>query len=124
MPALNTNYSYEKMEELYKKGMTQEQIAKEIGCGKSTVYYRMKKHSMVTRDRSAKEYRKFDYDKACKLYLEGKSTRFIGNMFGVSKTHIRGILIRNGIKLRESMFGSAGANSPKYKGGLNINKRV
>lgn len=78
-----TKIDYKKVSELYKKGMTDAQIAKEVGCIKGTVRkWRAKNNLKPNLQVGMKS--KIDSDKAMEHYKLGKNDHEIANAVGVN----------------------------------------
>jgi intein-encoded DNA endonuclease-like protein len=86
-----------KILELYKMGYSTRKIAKILGCGKSTVSYRLHKLGITPR-----RGLNLNHQEIIKLYKNGHTTTEIAKIMNCSHETIRRILKSNNINIRKS----------------------
>ena len=119
------NIDDKKILELHQMGYLQKEIAKELGCGVSTVTSHLLKMGIKTK-------KKIDRSEVLRLHKAGKYDREIAEMLGCSRPTITTILNCAGYsgrrakkddlnlrgRISDSLIGRyTGANNPNYKGG-------
>lgn len=105
----------------YINGLSSRQIATKFNFNQRSVLNILKKNGVIRRkDGSPPQYNHL-FNEINELYLEGKSTVFIGKLFGIDPNSVIRLLKSNGVKIRphkEATKLNSGPNHPAWKGGI------
>ena len=89
--------------DMYKNGISVKEIIKVLPCSKQTVYNILNKYNIALNDKHGKRNSGVSKEKVYEmyeLYLKGKCTREIGEMYGFTKSYICRLFHEQSLSLR------------------------
>ena len=96
-----------KIYEWLQKGWSGYKISKELGCSKASVYTLLQKRGWKSQHKSRRNDNnllKDKLDQAIKLYESGMTVNAIGKELGHASNHVKLLLEKNGIEIRDDRY--------------------